>query len=120
MNVNPVNGAFTKKLRQFIATLLAGLFIFAGANLATSATISVLDSLGVATPDTEFSVTGSNGTSILPFQFVGPEFTLTQPTTLTEIGAFVNNLRIDRGGRASMPGNTSPYRSNPSIHKRCA
>lgn len=91
MPVNSFNHAQTKKLRPFIAMLVAGLLVFASALPGTTATISILDSLGAATPTTQFSISGSAGTSILPNQFVGPRFTLTQPTTLTEIGAFVNN-----------------------------
>lgn len=103
MNVTSRTGTFTKKLRLFIATLVAGLFIVASINPGTTATISVLNSLGPATPDTQFSIFGSGGTSILHTQFVGPEFTLTQPTTLTEIGAFVNNCSSIIGGVPQCP-----------------
>ncbi len=90
MNVNSLKRRLTKKLRQFfIATLIGGLFSSV-APVSTGATISIIDSLGAATPATQFSIFGSGGVSILDFQFVGPKFTLTQQTTLTEIGAFVN------------------------------
>jgi hypothetical protein len=52
--------------------------------------VVIFSSLGAASPDTQFNAGGSGGTSILDFQFVGPEFTLTETTTLIEIGAFVN------------------------------
>lgn len=89
--MNSRNRTFTKKLRQLIATLIAGLFVFAGASLRASATVSIVDSLGAATTATKFSVFGSGGFAIIPNQFGGPGFTLTQPTTLTEIGGFINN-----------------------------
>ena len=53
--------------------------------------VTIVDTLGTGTLTTQFSVVGSGGISELIFQFVGPEFTLTQPTVLTEIGGFVNN-----------------------------
>jgi len=48
--------------------------------------ITIVDSLGVATPSTQFSVFGTGGQGILSSQFAGPKFTLTVPTVLTEIG----------------------------------
>jgi hypothetical protein len=80
---------------------LARLFLIAAA-LATSAgfvgtpsasaagTFTIVDSLGAATPTTTFSVFGSSGLSVLPGQIVGPEFTLSKDTVVTEIGAFID------------------------------
>jgi hypothetical protein len=65
-------------------------------------TIAILDTLGVATPTTKFSVFGSGGISILPTQFVGPRFTLTQETVITEIGGFLN-------GDIPSPTNPLPF-----------
>jgi hypothetical protein len=62
----------------------------ASAVVGTS-TVSLVDALGAATPATQFSVFGGAGWAIASFQFVGPEFILTQPTTITEIGGFVTN-----------------------------
>jgi len=107
MNANRLSHASTKRLRQFVVTLIAGLLLFASVVPGNTATISIVDSLGVATPDTQFS-TFAAGTSILPSQFVGPKFTLTQPTTLTEIGAFVNNCISIIGGVPQCP-NTLPF-----------
>jgi hypothetical protein len=91
MNVNSLKRRLTKKLRQFFIITLIGGLVGSVAPVSTGATISIIDSLGAATPDTQFSVFGSSGgASILDFQFVGPKFTLTQTTTLTEIGGFVN------------------------------
>lgn len=53
--------------------------------------IPIVDSLGEATPETKFSVFGTAGLAITPDQFVGPQFVLTQPTIITEIGGFMNN-----------------------------
>lgn len=75
---------------------------------AGTSTLSLLDALGAATPATQFSVFGSAGLSILGSQIVGPEFNLTQPTTITEIGGFVNNCGDIVGGSAQCPG-TRPF-----------
>ena len=92
MNLNSLNHAFTKKLRQcFVATLVSGFLMFASVAPAwASGTISILDTLGAATPDTQFSFGGADSIITNRFAPVGPKFTLTQPTTLTEIGAFLN------------------------------
>lgn len=108
MNVNSFSQAQTKKLRQFIAMLVAGLLIFASVVPGNTATVSILNSLTAATPSTEFSALGAGGVSINSAQFVGPKFTLTQPTTITEIGAFVNNCISIVAGVPQCP-NTQPF-----------
>jgi hypothetical protein len=66
-------------------------FTFA-VGLASAATI--VDTLGTATQSTTFSVFGTGGNTISAgFQEVGPAFTLTGPTVITEIGGFMNNCR---------------------------
>jgi hypothetical protein len=50
----------------------------------------IVDALGAATPSTTFSVYASGGTTILSTLPVGPRFVLAQPTTSTEVGAFIN------------------------------
>lgn len=92
MNVNSRHAASTRTLLRFIATVVAGLFIFASVAPGAGASISVFDSLGAATPASQFLASTAGGTSILEDQFVGVQFTVTQPTTLTEIGGFVNKL----------------------------
>ena len=92
MNVTSRRDTFTKTLRRFIATVVSGLFIFASVVPGAGASISVFDSLGTATPASQFLASTAGGTSILEDQFVGVQFTVTQPTTLTEIGGFVNKL----------------------------
>ncbi len=54
--------------------------------------VTVVDTLGIATTQTQFLLEGSNGTSILPTQFSGPRFTLTQSAILSEIGGFINRF----------------------------
>ena len=62
-------------------------------------TSTIVDSLGAATPSTQFSVFGTGGCAngIGSTQFVGPEFTLTQPTVITEIGGFFVNCGFISG-----------------------
>lgn len=71
-------------------------------------TVSILDALGAATPTTLFSVFGSGGATVMSSAFPGPEFTLTQATTITEIGAFLNNCRAINAGVPDCPG-TLPF-----------
>jgi len=78
------------------------------ADVVGTSTLSLLDALGAATPATRFSVFGSSGLAILSHQFVGPEFILTQPTTITEIGGFVNNCGTIVAGSPQCPG-TLPF-----------
>jgi hypothetical protein len=68
----------------------------------------ILDALGTVTPTTTFSVFGSGGTSISGEQSVGPAFTLTVPTVITEIGGFVNNCRSIINGQPMCP-NRLPF-----------
>jgi hypothetical protein len=109
MNVQSFKLAFTTSLRPFIATLIAGLLIITGGNAwSASATVSIVDTLGAATPDTTFNIFGSGGQAVLFNQFPGPKFTLTQPTTLTEIGGFLNNCGVIVMGIPQCPA-TLPF-----------
>jgi len=91
MYANSLKPSFSKKLHLvLITTLIAGVWMFA--TVAASAAITIVDSLGIATTETKFRASESGGLSILPSQFPGVKFTLTQPTTLTEIGAFVHSI----------------------------
>jgi len=56
--------------------------------------VSILDGLGAATPSTHFSVFGTAGSAIFSLQLTGPEFVLTEPTDIIEIGAFLNNCEV--------------------------
>ena len=95
MNANSFKHALTKQLHLvFITTLIAGLLMFAGERqVSASGTVTIVDSLGIATTDTQFSLSGITGLAVFDFQFVGPQFILTQPTTITEIGGFLNNCQ---------------------------
>ena len=70
---------------------------------AAMATTTIVDTLGAATPATRFSVFGTSGQAILESQFVGPEFTVTELTRITEIGGFVNNCGGFVGGVPQCP-----------------
>jgi len=95
MYANSLKRALTKKLHVvFISALVAGSSMFASVGQVWAGTsVSVFDSLGAATPASQFSITGAGGLAIIDFQNVGPAFSLTQPTTLTEIGGLVNNCQ---------------------------
>jgi hypothetical protein len=79
------------------------------ANTVGTSTLSLVDALGAASPATHFSVFGSSGWTINSSQIVGPEFTLTQTTTITEIGGFVNNCASIDEGSPQCPG-TVPFK----------
>ena len=64
---------------------------------------TILDTLGAATPDTTFSVSGSGGVVTSSSQLVGPRFMVNQDTVITEIGAFLNNCASIIGGVPQCP-----------------
>jgi hypothetical protein len=81
--------------RALLLTLLVLLVSAAGGLTSVGSaqavdTVTIVDTLGAATPGTQFSIFGAGGISIFAKQFPGPRFELTQPTVLTEIGGFVN------------------------------
>lgn len=71
-------------------------------------TVTVLDTLGTATPKTKFSLFGSAGITIINDQFAGPQFTLKRRSVLTSVGAFVNNCNSFSGG-VPQCRNTLPF-----------
>jgi hypothetical protein len=85
--------------------------------LAQDGTFSIVNSLGEASPSTQFSVFGSGGFPVSNTQFLGPGFTLTQPTVITEIGGFLNNCVIITAGVPQCP-NTLPFtvQIRPSVN----
>ena len=88
--------------------LIAVLWVFVSlGHSSAGAPLSILDSLGTATPATQFGLLESSGLAILDSNFVGPQFTLTQATTLIEIGAFVNS-------RCEISEDATPQCSSPS------
>jgi hypothetical protein len=89
-----IAGVTVMKRQRCFVQAVVGLSIFAACllntNTALASTTTLVDGLGSATPSTTFSAAGAGGMSLLPFQFVGPRFTVTVPSVITEIGAFVN------------------------------
>jgi hypothetical protein len=72
-----------------LATGLSGAAF--GASSASAAETVLVDTLGIATPATTFSVFGSSGQVVFETQIAGPRFTLLETTVIIEIGAFINN-----------------------------
>jgi hypothetical protein len=99
-------------LRSSIVTLTAITLSLGGgvlgASRAGASDAAIVDTLGAATPDTTFSGEGAGGQGIDASQLVGPRFTLTEETVITEIGGFVNNCRSIVGGVPQCPG-TLPF-----------
>jgi hypothetical protein len=56
--------------------------------------LTLVDTLGTATPTTTFDFAGSGGWALFAEQKVGPRFVLTRPTAITEIGGIVNNCEV--------------------------
>jgi hypothetical protein len=80
-------------------SLCCGLILFACAgHVSTAAAQSFAPTNQVPSPvaalvdGMQFSNSGSGGMSILATQYVGPQFTLTHMTMVTEIGAFMNHF----------------------------
>ena len=102
-----VNSYFTKNLRSLLIATLAAVLLFIKVEPA-AASVTIIDSLGTATPATQFSVAGSGGSLISNTELIGVKFTLTQPTVITEIGGFVNNCGMIIAGVPMCP-NTQPF-----------
>lgn len=92
------------------ATLLAVLVALAATSRADAAPeqVTLVDTLGAASPATTFSVFGSGGPAIFGSQLVGPRFTLSGPAWITEVGAFVNNCKTIFMGVPQCPA-TRPF-----------
>jgi hypothetical protein len=79
-------------MRLLAVFMLAAALAAGGAAPASAApTVTLVDTLGAATPATTFSFLGSGGWSLSANELLGPQFTLTAPTLITEIGGFLNN-----------------------------
>lgn len=64
-------------------------FKITSASLQTSGcTTTVINTLGAATPETRFNVSGTSGSTLSDTQYLGPKFVLTNSTLITEIGGF--------------------------------
>ena len=91
-NVQPGTDSHRVNVRTVVKSAVAVVLLMAVFLRPTIASgIAIVDTLGIATPTTQFSVFGSGGSTIYSKQFVGPQFTLPDSAVLTEIGAFVNN-----------------------------
>jgi hypothetical protein len=75
-----------------MAVALAGL-ASTGASAQPGDPLTLVDTLGTATPTTTFSFFGTDNWAIFAEQKVGPRFVLTQPTVITEIGGILNNCK---------------------------
>jgi hypothetical protein len=74
-----------------------------GAGTASAAETVFVDTLGIATTTTTFSVFGSGGKGVGETQIVGPRFTLPETSVITEIGAFINNCEAIIDGVPQCP-----------------
>ena len=116
-NVQPGTDSHRLKVRTVVKSAVAAVLLMAVFLRPTIASgVAIVDTLGVATPTTQFSVFGSGGVTIYSEQFVGPQFTLPDSAVLTEIGAFVNNCASIVAGVPQCP-NTLPLivQIRPSI-----
>jgi hypothetical protein len=52
---------------------------------------TIIHTLGDVPLTTKFKIPGSSGTLLESDRSIGPEFTLTRPTTITEIGSFIES-----------------------------
>jgi hypothetical protein len=75
---------------------------------ARPAPFALVDTLGAAGPETQFSFFGSGGVVVSSRQFAGPRFVLPRPAVLTEIGGFINNCASFVEGVPQCPG-TRPF-----------
>ena len=83
-------------VRAPVLVLLAAVWL-AITPTADAGPIYLVDTLGVATPTTHFSVFGAGGPSVTATQSPGPQFTLLDNMVLTGIGAFLNNCGVVAG-----------------------
>jgi hypothetical protein len=89
-----------------MAVALAGL-ASTGASAQPGDPLTLVDTLGTATPTTTFDFAGGAGQSLSAEQKLGPRFVLTQPTVITEIGGIVNNCETILAGVPQCP-DTAP------------
>jgi len=101
-----------RKARARMAALLLVMVVLVGGAFPSSGnaadTFAIVDTLGSASTSSTFSLFGSGGTGVSASQLIGPRFTLTAPTVITEVGAFTNNCRAVVAGIPQCPG-TRPF-----------
>ena len=117
MNLNSLNRAFTKRLRLFIAILTGGLLIVAAGQPGASATISIVDSLGSATPTTTFASSTTGGLSISSSISGAEIYSYTNHNPYRDRRLRKQLPRLHRR-RAAMSENS--HRTDPSGDKRCS
>ena len=89
---------FLTSFRVFWVLILA----FSGQILAVSpvsasSTFTLLDTLGAATPSTQFQLAGAGGLPMYRSQQLGPMFVVAHPTVITEIGVFMTQCETIAG-----------------------
>jgi hypothetical protein len=89
---------FATSLRILGAVILA----FSGQILAVSpvsanSTFTIVDTLGAATPSTQFQLPGAGGLPMYAPQQVGPMIIVTHPMVITEIGVFMTQCELNAG-----------------------
>jgi hypothetical protein len=90
---------------RILLVISAALVFALGASAAPASgdPLTLVDTLGTATPTTTFDFAGGAGQGIFAEQKVGPRFVLTQPTVITEIGGIVNNCETILAGVPQCP-----------------
>jgi hypothetical protein len=96
------------RTRSAIVFAVVALLGGANAHAQEGEQLTVVDTLGAATPASSFDFGGAGGAGISAVQNVGPRFVLEQPTVISEIGAFVNNCASIVGGVPQCP-DTAPF-----------
>jgi hypothetical protein len=95
------------KRRSLIVATMVVLVALWGAKPASAEEVTILDTLGAASTTNVFSVFGSSGFPLTNLESAGPQFTVTAPTVITEIGGFVTNCGVFTAGVPDCP-NRSP------------
>src|SRR3954447_11728714 len=90
-----------------IRVTICALFASSAPATIAGAQVTVVDGLNGRDPSASLAVFGTGGISILPTQHSGPEFVLTTPTSIAEIGGSVNNCGTIDAGVPACP-NRSP------------
>jgi hypothetical protein len=94
-----------------VLTLMLSIFALTavpGSAAGAEGQVVILDSLNGRDPSVSISIFGTGGLSVFSAQHSGPEFVITVPTVITEIGGFVNNCRTIVSFIPNCP-NASPF-----------
>jgi len=109
---NPNSGGGDMKVCLYSIVLVTMIGLGAGQSRANGANdgaqTTILDLLAPATPTDTFSVFGSSGYPLTEVNLAGPQFTLAEPTVITEIGALVNNCEAFSLGVPECPDELLP------------